>query len=134
MSLLIFFLVIIILGLLLGIYRYQKSINKVINKQSQWLKKNGIKIEDEFSNCEILSSDFYEEDDKGEKILKHICVIRYIKKINNKNIVFNSPNIYLSKYRLLEIIDSKKVFVIFVNPNNESDYYFDLEFMIEFII
>jgi hypothetical protein len=129
-----FYLTVILAGVILGFYLYWKAKTKIINKNAADLKQSGIGIPVNLMDCAIKHREFYDENEDGTKELKHISILIYKTKINGTETEFRTPPIYLSKERLVTRIDTQKKTTIYVDPQNRTNYYFDLEFIIEFVM
>jgi hypothetical protein len=130
----IFFVLIILVGIIFGYYRYTNAKKKVITQNNILLKKEGHKITVDLDSCEILHREYYERGENGQIILKDISVLRYIVKIDGENVSFLSNEIYLSKLKLLNKLTDQKFTAIYFDPVNVRNYYFDLEFILEYLI
>ena len=130
----IFFVLIILVGIIFGYYRYTNAKKKVITPNNIRLKKEGHKITVDLNSCEILHREYYEEGENGQIILNDISVLRCIVNIDDENVSFMSNEIYLSKLKLLNKLNDQKYTTIYIDPVNVRNYYFDLEFIVEFLI
>lgn len=130
----IFFVLIILVGIIFGYYRYINAKKKVITSNNIRLKIEGHKISVDLNSCEILHREYYEEAENGQIMLKDISVLQYMIKIDDENVIFTSSEIYLSKVKLLNKLADQKITAIYIDPVNVRNYYFDLEFIVEYLI
>lgn len=129
-----FFLLVIIAGIFLGYFRYWKAKKKVVNSNAVNLKKHGRKISVDLLASEVKHREYYEENEIGGKTLRDISIIIYSAEVDGIIQEFKSPSIFLSKDKLLTRLSDKKETFIYVDSSNSKNYYFDLEFIIEFVM
>jgi hypothetical protein len=126
----VFFTVVVLTGAVVGVFRYKRAKKGIINSNVIKLKERGVQISVDLPVCEIKSNQYYEDD-----ILKHISILVYTAKLSDDiDYSFKSVPIYLSKERLYERLIEQKQTVIYYTPENPGDYYFDVAFLMEYLL
>jgi hypothetical protein len=102
-----------------------------LRKQIADLKENGDKIVVDFSRCEIKENNYREEQDNlGEvQIVQSVIIYNYQNNRTGNTEKFVSRIINLEKAALLFYLQKQVNTVLYVNKNDRSKYYFDLDFL-----
>ncbi|MBO9636337.1 MAG: hypothetical protein J7578_24760 [Chitinophagaceae bacterium] len=137
------------IAVILGLYYFLKnfrSTNKAI-KDIDTLKRIGTLLSINLEDCEIFSRQFSEQainsglpsesemlDALGGKYPSNTegtrSQIRYRHKENNGSYTdYISPVIYLEESLIRYRFMQQRTTIIYIDPNNKSHYYFDLEFL-----
>ncbi|MEO8173551.1 MAG: hypothetical protein ABI581_10725 [Sediminibacterium sp.] len=127
----LFFSLVIIAGIIIGFRRYRKAKNKVTTGRVIELKQNGKKIMIELSQCSILHREYYDESESGEKIKQDISIVTYS---GIDNFLYKSQPVYLSEWKLRGYLVDQKQTLIYIDTVNPENYYFDLEFIIQYML
>jgi hypothetical protein len=132
--LIFFFLVAMVAGVI-GILRYQRSRKKAIADKAAFLKENGKKINVDFADCDVVHREYYEEDKKtGDKIKKNISIVTFQTDVNGKKILFKTPPIFLAGNDLKETLAIQRNTSIYYESSDPQIYYFDVEFLLPYIM
>ena len=131
----ILFSIIVFAGIILGVFRYKKARSRIISPGIRVLKEYGTQIVIDLDACVIKHREFYEDDEYGNKILKNISLVIFKDaKGEDKELEYKSPPIYLPENDLRKLLNTQKKTVLFIDPANKKDYYFDFEFLIQFML
>ncbi|HYV93510.1 MAG TPA: hypothetical protein VE978_17180 [Chitinophagales bacterium] len=113
----------------------------------QVLKETGEKIKVDFSQCEVKSNDYSEERERygprtqywnamaGDAIRNtevvdvNQSVLIFKNNANGKEETFVSPVIYKDEITIKFLLSEKKETTLYIDKNDRSRYYFDLEFL-----
>jgi hypothetical protein len=136
-----------IVSLISGLIKYRKI--KSLSRKVDNLKNTGRKIKVDFNDCTVKTREYYEEIDndhmpsriemvdalydpsRGEHKTKVIVsVLTYLyEEASGKSITYRSENIYMPLENLRLYLETQKFTHIYIDPNNPSNYFFDLDFL-----
>jgi hypothetical protein len=127
---------------------------QTVEKQIKKLKENGDRIKVDLNLCELKQNDYFEEPDyyknateaelmltadyiylynrlKYGRIDSHVyqTIATYTTNYKGKEIKFISPTIGKDKTNLLFKFDIKKDTTIYIDKNDPTKYYFDIDFV-----
>lgn len=143
-------IMVMIVGFLLLLLEYSSVLStfkKANQNEVSSLKKRGKKIKVDLSRCQVMFNSFVEEREinasyrvKGFNALgddrrnvEHIkinkAVLLYEQEIDGKMQKFYSQTIPIDKMTLNILMDRQKQTYIYVDRNDNTDYYFDIEFL-----
>jgi hypothetical protein len=132
---LVFFFLVIMTAGVIYILRIQRARRKIISDKTLFLRENGQKLKVDFTVCNVVHREYYAEDKKGEKIAKDISIITFqTDAINGKMTLFKTPPVFLPEDNLRVRIHAQKSTIIYYNPSDTGIYYFDIEFLLSFMV
>lgn len=144
----IFFLFLVVIGIAVSLYKVKKAQRATQINHDISLKKEGKRILVDFSQCEIKSRVFYEDlkhdnfptwieiidslghkNNREKKIRKEVSEILFEHVSGTKKYIYRSNPIYMPETTLRFKLLTKGSTHIYVDSDNESRYFFDLEFL-----
>ncbi len=125
--------VVIMTGGIIGLLRYQRlRKEKVFSDKILFLKTYGKEIKVDFKSCNIVHREYFDE---VEKSRKNISIITFQWNENNgKSVLFKTLPIFLGEEDLRNRIRRKRKTTIYYDPSNPEIYYFDVEFLMTYMI
>ena len=135
-------------GLLVHLWISRNRAETESRKHVEKLKRRGEPIEVVLSDCKIKSNNWSYQKDRysdsriqflngisghGDKNLETVhvnsCIVVFSTLYKGKNRTFRSGVIAKDEVTLGMLLEMQKTTLIYVDPDNPKDYYFDLEFL-----